>query len=236
MSGRGTRPKIKSGRSTVPAAAPSRVVILSSISGAVLVGRRCGFRGLLLSRFRRCRTHRQAKFAGLGNVVRQLLLHCVAKSDPAALVAGHRTFNQDQAALDIGLHHLQVERGDALDTHMTGHLLVLESLARILAAAGRPMRAVRYRNAMRCAQAAEIPALHGTSKALADRNSGNIDELTNREMISGNLSADRDQVALLDAELGQLALGLDLRSCEMPALRLGHPAGLAGAGAELQRD
>src|SRR5262245_50682857 len=150
MSARGSRPKIASGNSTEPASFPSSDLIVNSMSGASLLGRRGGFRRRRL---------RQAELAGLGRLLRQLLLDRVAQRDPAALGARHRSLDVDEAALDIGLHHLEIERGDALDTEMAGHLLVLEGLARILAAAGRAMRAMRDRDAVRGAQPREIPAL-----------------------------------------------------------------------------
>src|SRR5438876_4733595 len=167
MSALGSRPKIASGSSTEPAALPSSDTTLSSMLRALLVGglafvggRGLGFAG------GGCRL-RQAELAGLGGILRQLLLHRVAQCDPAALGARHRAFDQDEAALDIGLHHLEIERGDALDSHVTRHFLVLEGLAGILTAAGGTDRTMRDRHAVRGAQPAEIPALHTTRKALA---------------------------------------------------------------------
>ena len=58
-----------------------------------------------------------AELAGLRRFLRQRLLHRVAHRDPAALGAGHRALDQDEAALDVGLHDLEIERGDALDAH-----------------------------------------------------------------------------------------------------------------------
>src|SRR5215813_8456835 len=130
MSARGSRPKMSSDTVTPPAALPSRVVTFSSISRALL-------------RFRSWRGVREPELARLRQILRQRLLHGIAHSDPAAVVAGHRALDQDEAALDVGLHHLEIERGDALDTHVAGHLFVLEGLAGILAAAGRAVRAVR---------------------------------------------------------------------------------------------
>src|SRR5262245_51268950 len=111
MSARGSRPKISSERLTEPAALPSRVVTFSSISRTLLRGRFRSFRDLEL--------------AGFWRVLRQRLLHGIAHPDPAALGAGHGAFDQDQAAHDVGLHHAQIERGDAVDAHVAGHLLVL---------------------------------------------------------------------------------------------------------------
>src|ERR1700704_4452615 len=167
MSWRGSRPKISSESWTEPAALPSRVVTFSSISRALLLGRRC--RSLL--------TARDLELAGLRRFLRQRLLDGVAHRYPAALGAGNGAFDQDQAALDVGLHHTQIERGDAIDTHVTGHLLVLERLAGILASAGRTDRTMRDRDAVGGAKAAEVPALDTAGKTLADRGAGDVDEL-----------------------------------------------------------
>src|SRR5262245_18333830 len=114
MSALGSRLKIASGSSIEPAALPSGDTILSSMSGALLVGgfaffggRGLGFAG------GGCRLP-QAELAGPGSVLRQFLLHRVVQRAPAALGAWHRAFDQDEAALDVGLHHLEIERGAAL--------------------------------------------------------------------------------------------------------------------------
>src|SRR5213080_4963747 len=143
MSTRGSRPKMSSETVTPPAAFPSRVVTFSSISRALL-------------RFRSRRGVRQPELARLRHLLRQRLLDGIAHGDPAAIVAGHRALDQDEPALDVGLHHLEIERGDAIDTHVAGHLLVLEGLAGILAAAGRSVRTVRDRDAVGGAQAMEV--------------------------------------------------------------------------------
>src|SRR6185437_7529043 len=158
---RGSSPKMSCDRLTEPASLPSRVVIFISISRALLLGRSLGLRVSLGSRL--------AELAGLRRILRQRLLHRVAHGDPAALGARHRALDHDQAALDVELNDLQVERSDAVDTHVTGHLLVLEGLAGVLTAAGRTDRTVRDRHAVRGAQAAEIPAFHAAGEALADR-------------------------------------------------------------------
>src|SRR5215471_16676646 len=233
MSARGSRPKIASDRLTEPACLPSSVVILSSISRP-LFGRRVG-------RFWRrlgpaAVAVRHAELAGLGRILVQRLFHRVAHRDPAALGARHRAFDQDQAALDVGLHHAQIERGDPVDAHVARHLLVLPGLAGILPAAGRADRAVRDRHAVRGAQAGEIPALHAARKALADRGAGDVDILADDEVVGRDLGADRDQRVVAHTELGKLALGLDLGDGEIAALGLRHVVDLAGAGAELERD
>src|SRR5258708_33242407 len=139
MSLRGSKPKISSESWTEPAALPSSVVTFNSISRALLLGRRCSSLLAALG---------QPELAGLRRVFWQRLLHGVAHRDPSALGAGNGAFDQDQAARDVGLHHAQIERGDAIDAHVTGHLLVLEGLAGILPSAGRTDRAIRYRDTL----------------------------------------------------------------------------------------
>src|SRR6516165_2524693 len=234
MSARAVRPKIASGRSTDPTAAPSSVVTFSSMSRPLTGSRRC--RGFRSSRGRSRRGIRQAELARQRQLLRRRLLDRVAQHDPTALVARHRALDVDQAALHVGHDDLEIERGDALDAQVTGHFLVLERLARVLTPAGRAVRAVRDRNTMRGAQSSEIPALHRARVALADRGSGHIDILADHEMVGGDLRSDRNKLLLADAELGKLALGLDLGGGEMAPLGLADIVGLAGPGAELERD
>src|ERR1700738_1676227 len=164
MSLRGSRPKMASESWTEPASLPSRVVTFSSISRALLLGRR--FRCLLGSAS-------NLELAGLRSFLRQRLLHGVTHRDPSALGAGNGAFDEDQAALDVGLHDAQIERGNAIDAHVTRHLLVLEGFAGILTSAGRTDRTMRNRHTVGGAKAAEVPALHAAGKAFTDRGAGN---------------------------------------------------------------
>src|ERR1700761_2138343 len=224
---RGSRPKISSESCTEPAALPSSVVTVNSISHAPLLGRR---RSSLFAA-----ALDQAELARLRRFLRQCLLHGISHRDPSALGAGYGAFDEDQAALNVGLHDAQIERGDAIDAHVARHLLVLEGLAGILTSAGRTDRTMRYRHTVGGAKAAEIPALHTAGKALADRSAGNVDELADHEMIGLNFSTDRDQRVFRPAKLGDLALGLDLGDRDLAAPRLRQKDGLARARAELQR-
>src|SRR5260370_41093552 len=147
---RGSRPKSSAESWTEPASLPSRVVTFSSISRDLLLGRR--LRCLLAAG--------DLELAGLRRVLRQRLLDGVAHRNPSALGARNGAFDESQAALDVGLHHTQIERGDAIDTHMTGHLLVLEGLAGILTSAGRTDGTLPDPHAVRSAPSADIPAPH----------------------------------------------------------------------------
>src|SRR6266576_4527821 len=174
---RGSRPKMASDSWTEPAALPSSVVTFNSISRTPLLGGGFGCSSLLATAIG------QTELARLRRVFRQRLLHGIAHRDPSALGAGNGAFDEDQPARDVGLHDAQIERGDAIDAHVTGHLLVFERLAGILPAAGRTDRAMRDRHAVGGAKPAEIPALDAAGKTLADRRAGDIDKLSDHEMI-----------------------------------------------------
>src|SRR6478609_4351810 len=204
---RGSRPKISSLSSMSPADLPSSDV-MSIFTGSALLA--FLLRGCFGLRFAGGFTA-HAEFARLRRLLRQHALHRIAHIDPAAAMAGYRAFDQDQPARNVGLHDAQVLRRHAFHTHVPSHFLVLESLAGILAPAGRTMRAMRDRHAVRGAKPAEIPALHRPGKTLAYRRAGNIDELAGNEVIGGDLGADRDEPIRIDAELGELHRRLGLR-------------------------
>src|SRR5580698_865676 len=159
ISVRGSSPKISSDNVTEPESLPSRPVTFSSMSRTPRV--------LANRNRRRRRVVGHLELAWLRRTVRQLFLHRVPHRDPAAFDARNGAFDHDQAALYIGLNYFQIERGDPVDAEMTRHLLVLEGLARILAATGRTDRTMRNRHAVSGAQAGKIPALHTTGPTLA---------------------------------------------------------------------
>src|SRR5450432_359322 len=141
MSARASSPKMASGRSTEPAAVPSSIVTFNSMSRPLVRGS-CR-RGLRAFGGRLCGARRasQPELARCRHILGQRLLDRVAQPDPAALGARYRALDQHEAALDVGHHHLEIERGHAVHAHVTRHLLFLEGLARILATAGRAMGA-----------------------------------------------------------------------------------------------
>ena len=177
-----------------------------------------------------------AELAGLRRILVRLLLDGIAHGDPAAAGAGNGTLNQDETALDVGLDDLEVERGDAIDTHVAGHLLVLEGLARVLTAAGRTDRTVRDRDTVRGTQTAEIPALHTAGKTLTDRDAADVDELTFNEMVGSDFGTHRDHRVFGDAEFSELAAWLDIGLGEVTTVGLAHIVGTAHARSELKRD
>ena len=158
--------------------------------------------------------------ARLRRFLRKRSLRRVAHFNPAAFGAGHSATDKQKSALGIDADDLQILSGDALVTEVAGHLLAFEDLARILALAGRAVRAVRDRDAVRGAQAAEVPALHGAGEAFTDADAGDVNLLAGDEVLSGNHRADRQQIVFADAEFAHDRLRLDLGARELAALGL----------------
>src|SRR5690348_13995835 len=105
MSMRGSRPKIASESVMSPAVSPPRVVTFSSMSPALFVlGIIRGCRGLTVRR-----RFRKTEFAGLRRFLRQRLFDGVAHGDPAAFRPRHRALHENEAALCVRLHHLEIE-------------------------------------------------------------------------------------------------------------------------------
>src|SRR6516164_5431625 len=100
-------------------------------------------------------------------ILRRRPLLGVADQHIAAIGAGDRPPDHDQAALGIDRDDLQVLGRDPLIAEMARHLLAREGTARVLAVAGRAMGAVGDRHAMGRPEAAEIVALHHAGETLA---------------------------------------------------------------------
>src|SRR5690606_19644149 len=120
-----------------------------------------------------------------------------------------------------------VLRGDATIAHVARHLLAFEGLARILALTGRTDRAVGHRHTVRSTQTTEIPALHTAGEALTDRSTGDVHQLAFEEVVSLQRGTDLDEVGFVNAEFGDMTLGLDLGNGELAALSLGGVLGLS---------
>src|SRR5229473_3514414 len=217
MSRRTGRPNTASARSMLPTSLLSRLVMASFMSGSPRPAPR-----------RQQPARRRAR-----QVLGRLAFHRVLDQHVAAIGAGHRALDHDEAALAIGGDDAQILRGHALVAVMAGHLLVLEDLAGILALAGRAVAAVRDRDAVARAQAAEIVPPHDAGEAAALGRAGDVDELPGEEMRRRQLDADLEQRVLGHAELDELALRLDLRLGVVAAHGLGHVLDLGLADAEL---
>src|SRR5262249_860195 len=126
-------------------------------------------------------------------------------------------------------------RGHALAPEMSGHLLVLECLARGLPLAGRAVATMRDRHTMAGPQSTEIMPLHRTGKTLTDADAHHVYMLARDKMRCTDLRAALEQGVVGDTNLGEPRLRFDFRPGKMAALRLRDVLGLGGADAELHR-
>jgi hypothetical protein len=207
MSARGVAPKISSGSSVVPSSPLSK----------------------FLARGGRDQT------SGLGRIGVQGALDGVAHQHETAGRAGDSAADHDQAFVGVDGRDFDIERGDALVTHMAGHLLAGKGLAGVLPVAGGAGAAMADRHAVAGFEAGEVPALHGAGETLAFAGAANIDFLTDHEMRrrqSGTLFEHRVGI---DAEFHQLGFRLDLAAGEVALVGRAYVLHLGGAVAELHR-
>src|SRR5215472_15991343 len=168
-------PNTASASSISPTVLFSKLVTADFIVLFLLLRRLLG-RGI---RRRRTRSDRRRE----RQILRRRPLLGIADQHIAAIGAGDRPLDHDQAALGIDRDDLQVLGRDPLIAEMARHLLAREGTAGILAVAGRAMGAMRDRHAMGRPEAAEIVALHHAGKALADAVRRDVDELAGLEML-----------------------------------------------------
>src|SRR6185312_9103557 len=157
----------------------------------------------------------------------------VAHHHPAALGTRHRAADHDEAALDVDFGDFEILRRHAIHAVMAVHLLVLEGLARILAAARTTERTVRDRHAVRGFQPAEIPALHRTRETAADGDARDVDLLAWNEVVGLQHVTHIEQVRRIDAEFHELLLRLHFRFREVAAIGLGQALRLGETRTEL---
>src|SRR5690606_5791391 len=170
------------------------------LDGRGFLGRRFGRFGSRRGGLRRLHAARE------GSVSRTSLLHGVADLDPRALVTRDGALDHDQAAVGVDAEDGQVLGGDDFLAEVAGHLLALERATRILTLTGRTVRAVRDGDAVRGAQTAEVPALHGAGEALADGLGLDVDLLAGDEVVGRELGAHVHHRVRVDAEFGDIGL------------------------------
>src|SRR6478672_10023651 len=103
-------------------------------------------------------------------------LHCVADENDAATGTGDGALDQQQALLGVDGLHLEVQDGDALATHATGHAHALEDTARGRGGADGTRLAVVAVRTVRSGDTLEVVALHDTGEALALRRADDVDQ------------------------------------------------------------
>src|SRR6056297_3421241 len=95
----------------------------------------------------------------------------------AARCTWHRAAYEQQVAFGVDPYYFEILCGDALGTHVPGHLLALENPARRLALADRAWRTMRQRVAVSCILHPEIVTLDNASEAFALAGTGHVDHL-----------------------------------------------------------
>src|SRR5882757_6084221 len=162
-------------------------------------------------------------------------LHRRTHDNVGALVAGHCALDQQEIALEIDFHDVEIECGNVAVTHVAGHFHALPHLARALALADGAGPAVRQGVTVTGATAAEVPALLPAGKTLAQAGAADVDGLDAFEHGDLDLGA-RGEVgalAVLQAELPQAITGGYASLLVMAGERLVDAAGFFLAHGDL---
>src|SRR6478752_5051248 len=148
-------------------------------------------------------------------------LHCVADENDAATSAGNGTLDQQQALLGVDGLDLEVQDGDTLATHATGHAHALEDTAGGRGGADGARLAVVAVRTVRSGDTLEVVALHDTGEALTLRRTDDVDQLADLEGgVDGELLAGRVLAGVGGADLGEVTARGDARLVEVPGGRL----------------
>src|SRR5262245_38730236 len=155
----------------------------------------------------------------------------------AALVPGHRALDEQQLALRVDPHDLEVLHRPRLGAEVTRHALALEDVARALVLAGRAGRPVRDRSPVARAVPRHVVTLDDPSEALTERSARDIHHLPDLEDIDADLRAGLEacRLGLAEAELGDDRSALDAGLGEVPRHRLRDARRAALAVGDLHR-
>src|SRR5262245_15077730 len=155
----------------------------------------------------------------------------------AALVPGHRTLDEQELALRVDPHDLEVLHRARLGAEVTGHALALEDVARALVLPGRTGCPVRDRSPVARAVPRHVVALDDPGEALAEGRSGDVDHLPDLEDIDADLRAglEAGRLGFAEAELGDDRSALDAGLGEVARHRLRNAGGAALAVGDLHR-
>src|SRR4051812_36770084 len=97
--------------------------------------------------------------------------------------AGYRAANEQQLALGVDAHDLEILNGAVRRAVMTRHLLSREHTAGILRHADRTWLVVRNRVAVARAVRGEVVALDHASESLTERHAAHVDFLSDLENV-----------------------------------------------------
>ncbi len=152
--------------------------------------------------------------------------------DETILGTRDSALDQDEVLLGIDADNGKVLDGNALVTHVTGHLDALEDARRIGALTDRTGVTLEVRT-MRHRTAALTPALDATLEALTLGGTDDVDLLDISEISDGDDLADLVLLAVLDADLTKEADRLDASLGEVTSHGLVHVLGLDVAETDL---
>ena len=150
--------------------------------------------------------------------------------------AGQRAADQQQLALEVHAHDLDVLHGAIRGAKVARHALAGEYAARGLVLTGRARLVVRNRVAVRSTVRREVVALDHAGESLADRDALHVYVLAHLEDVDADLAADlevSDLVGLRHAELAQGVARFHGGLGEVAGERLTHPARTALAERDL---
>jgi len=144
-------------------------------------------------------------------------------------MAGNGAAHEQQAAVGVDAHDLQVRDRPAHRAEVARHALAGKHLRRGLILAGRAGPVVRDRVAVARAVRGEVVALDDAGETLPDRGAGDVDFLAHLEDVDPDFAADLEvlEIACGDAELPQDGATLDSSLGEVAGHRLGDARGAA---------
>src|ERR687891_2953065 len=146
-------------------------------------------------------------------------LHAGADHHQSADRARHRALEQEEAALGVGLHHLEVQHRDPDVAHLAGHPGPAEHPGGGGARADGPGAPVLALRSVGCGEAAEAVPLHRPGEPLSARDPDHVGPLARLEDSGRDLLPRLER--LVGAELHQVAARLvDPRPGEVAAGRL----------------
>src|SRR5690606_2787435 len=160
-------------------------------------------------------------------------LHSGTDDDDAALRAGDRAGNEQQAPLDVDGVDREVLGGLALVAHATGHPLATEHAAGRRGPADRAGLAVVAVRTVGGADAGEAVTLHDARGALALRRADDVDDGAGLERVGAQLLTDGVLVGLGGADLSDEAARRRAGLLEVALEGLGDLAGVDLAEGQL---
>ena len=159
----------------------------------------------------------------------------VADRDDATVRTRNRALDEQHVALGVGVDDFEVERGDLLVAHVSGHALALEHTAGEGAGADRAGHAVRTVNTVAFAHAPEVVALHDTGETLASAGAGHVDPSAGSDRLDGDLLAEFETVDRIEPQFDEPFAGLDTSLLEVAGVRLVELLGVSVPIGHLQR-